>query len=143
MVETKRFISSFVHVILTRQTCGQLPRRAAESKCRALGNYFSERIYCMFLISKCRGDRDLGLRTTLGLACGEPQCNANFWGGNVFRRRRPGKNRILYVSIVYWIEVNLILVKNLKTSLINHTRLRTKKDCSARWSLDMPSYTHT
>ena len=29
----------------------------------------------------------------------------------------------MYVCIVYWIEVKL---KNLKTTLINHTRLRTK-----------------
>jgi len=32
-----------------------------ESKRRALGNYFSERICNMFLISKSRGDRDLHL----------------------------------------------------------------------------------
>jgi hypothetical protein len=40
-VETKRFVGSFVHVILTRQTCGQSSSRAAESKRQALGNYFS------------------------------------------------------------------------------------------------------
>ena len=56
VVEMKRFVGSFVHVILTRQTCGQRSSRAAESKRRALGNYFSERICYMFLISKCRGD---------------------------------------------------------------------------------------
>jgi len=50
-------------VILTRQTCGQRSSRAAESKRRALGNYFSEQICYMFFISKCRGDRDLGLCT--------------------------------------------------------------------------------
>ena len=38
--ETKRFVSSFVNVILTRQTCGQRSSRAAESKRRALGNGF-------------------------------------------------------------------------------------------------------
>jgi len=32
VVETKRFVGSFVHVILTRQTCGQHSSRAAESK---------------------------------------------------------------------------------------------------------------
>ena len=41
VLETKRFVGSFVHVILTRQTCGQSSSRAAESKRRALGNYFS------------------------------------------------------------------------------------------------------
>jgi len=71
------FHKSFV-VILTRQTCGQRSNRAAESKCRAIGNYFSERICYMFLISKCRGDRDLGLCTTSGLAFGEPQRNDKF-----------------------------------------------------------------
>ena len=72
-VETNRFVCNFVHVILTRQTCGQNSSRAAESKRRALGNYFSERICYMFLISKCRGDWNLGLYTTSVLAFGEPQ----------------------------------------------------------------------
>jgi len=56
VVETKQFVGSFGNVILTRQTCGQRSSRAAESKRQALGNYFSERICYMFLISKCRGD---------------------------------------------------------------------------------------
>jgi len=56
VVETKRSVGSFVNVILTRQTCGQRWNRAAESKRRALGNYFPERICYMFLTSKCRGD---------------------------------------------------------------------------------------
>ena len=73
--ETKRFVGSFVNVILTRQTCGQRSSRAAESKRQALGNYFPERICCMFLISKCRGDQDLGLCTTSVLAFEDPQCN--------------------------------------------------------------------
>jgi len=68
VVETKRFVGSFVNVILTRQTCGQRSNRAAESKRRATENYFPERICYMFPISKCRGDRDLGLCTTSGLA---------------------------------------------------------------------------
>jgi len=42
VVETKQFIGSFVNVILTRQTCGQRSSRAAESKHRGKGNYFSE-----------------------------------------------------------------------------------------------------
>jgi len=58
VVETKRFVGSFAHVILTRQTCGQRSSRAAESKRRALGNYVSERICYMFLISICRVDGD-------------------------------------------------------------------------------------
>ena len=74
-METKLFVGNFVHVILTRQICGQISSRTAESKRRALGNYFSERICYMFLISKCRGDRDLGLCTTSVPAFGEPQRN--------------------------------------------------------------------
>jgi len=94
VVETKRFVGSTVDVILTRQTCGQRSSKAAESKRRlgALGNYFSERICYMFLLSKYRGDWDLGLCTTSGLAFGEPQRSGNFWKKNVFRRR---KNQIL------------------------------------------------
>jgi len=42
VVETKRFVGSFVNVILTRQTCNQRWSRAAESKRQALENYFSE-----------------------------------------------------------------------------------------------------
>ena len=75
VVETKRLVCSFVDVILTRQTCGQRSSRAAESKRRALGNIFSERICYMFLISKCRGDRDLGLCTTSVPAKREAQRN--------------------------------------------------------------------
>jgi len=75
VVETKRFVGSFVNVILMQQTCCQRSSRAAESERRALGNYFSERIYYMFLISKFRGDLDLGLCTTSVLAFGEPQRN--------------------------------------------------------------------
>ena len=42
VVETKRFVGSFVNVIFTRQTCSQRSSRAVESKRRALGSYFSE-----------------------------------------------------------------------------------------------------
>jgi len=80
VVETKRFVDSFVNVILTRQTCGQRSNRVAESKHRVIGNYFPERICQIFLISKCRGNRDLGLCTTSVLAFGEPQCNGKIRG---------------------------------------------------------------
>jgi len=84
VMETKRFVGNFVNVILTRQTCGQRWSRAAESKRRVIGNYFSEQICYMFLISKCRGDRDLGLCTTSVLGFGQPQCNGKIWEKNVF-----------------------------------------------------------
>jgi len=91
VVETNRFVGSFVHVILTRQTCGQRSSRVAESKRRALGNYFSERICYVFLISKCGGDRDLGLCTTSVLTFGEPQRNGKIrlflhWNRIFFRK---------------------------------------------------------
>jgi len=73
VVETKRLVGISVHVILMQQTCGQRSSRATESKRRVIENYFSERICYMFPISKYRGDRDLGLCTTSGLAFGEPQ----------------------------------------------------------------------
>jgi hypothetical protein len=38
----EQFVGSSVNVILTRQTCGQRWSRAAESKRRALQNYFPE-----------------------------------------------------------------------------------------------------
>ena len=60
-------------MILTRQICGQRSSKAAESKRRALRNYFFERICYMFPMSKCGGDSDLGLCTTSGLPYGEPQ----------------------------------------------------------------------
>ena len=74
-MKTKRFVGSFVNVILTRQTCGQRSRGAAESRCRALGNCFSEQICYVYWIWKCTGDWDLGLCTTSVLAFGEPQRN--------------------------------------------------------------------
>ena len=87
-MDTKRFVSSFVNVTLTRQTCGQRSNRAAESKRRAIGNYFPERNCYMFLISKCRWDQDLCLCTTSVLAFGEPQRNGKFRENNVFWRRK-------------------------------------------------------
>jgi len=74
VVETKQFVGIILHVILTRQTCGQRSRRAAESKRWAIGNYFSKRTCYMFIIPKCRRDRDLSLCTTSVLAFEELQC---------------------------------------------------------------------
>jgi len=75
VVETKPFVGSFIHVIMTRQTCGQRSSRAAESKRRAIGNYFPDRFCYMFLISKCRGDRVLFLFSSSLLSFGKPQRN--------------------------------------------------------------------
>ena len=77
LVETKQFVGSFM--ILTRQTCGQRSNKTVESKRRALGNFFSERICYMFPMSKCRGDQDLGLCTTSVLAFEKLQRNGKIW----------------------------------------------------------------
>ena len=87
VVETKRFVSSFLNVILTQQSCGQHSSRAGKSKRQAIGYYFSERICYMSLISKCRGDWDLGLCTTSVPAFEEPQRDGKIRGKNVFWRR--------------------------------------------------------
>jgi len=78
-----------VNAILTRQlwTCSQRSSMSAGSKRRALENYFPERICHMFLMSKCRGDWDLGLCTSWLSAEREPLCHAKFWffwGRNTF-----------------------------------------------------------
>ena len=94
VVETKRFVSSSVNVILMWQTCGQRSSRATESKRRALKNYSSKRICYVLLISKCRGDWCLGLCT--------------FW---ILAKRKPirsgdlrGKKRVLPAGkIVIWL----------------------------------------
>jgi len=75
VVETKRFVGSFVNVILTLQTCGQRSSRAAESKRRALGNHFSQRLCYMILMPKCKRNWDLGLRNFWVLAKREPLRN--------------------------------------------------------------------
>jgi len=87
VVETKGFVCSIVHVILTRQICGQHSSRPAESKRRALENHFSERICYMFLISKWREDRDLGLCPSSVLVLENRSAEANFEKKNVSRRR--------------------------------------------------------
>ena len=75
-LETKRFVSNSVNVILTLQACGV----SAGSKYQALEKYFHEQICYMFRISKCREVWDLGLCTFWVLAKREPLRNAaKFW----------------------------------------------------------------
>jgi len=102
VVETKWFVGSTVNVILTRQTCGQRSSKAAESKRQALGNYLSRRICYMFLVSKCRGDWDLGLCTTPGLASGELQRSGDFRKKTCFDA---GKIGICYCAAVLQTQV--------------------------------------
>jgi len=80
-------------VILTRQTCGQRSgiMMAAASKCRATAFYLSVRICYVFLISKCRGESDLGICMTSGLAGRVPLRSADFrriLRSNMFRNRK-------------------------------------------------------
>jgi len=58
--------------------------RVSQSKRRAIGIYLPERICYMFLISKYRGDQDLGLCTTSILAFGEPERNGKIQGSKSF-----------------------------------------------------------
>jgi len=69
-------------VILTRQTCSQRSVMAAGGKRQALAFNFSVRIYYMFLVSKCRGQSDLGL-------CMTPDKNGKMGAGyNNLRRKK-------------------------------------------------------
>ena len=102
VVKTKQNVGSDVNVIMTRQTCGQRSSRAAWSKRRAPENYFSERIYHMFLISKCRGEWNLGLCTFWELAKREPLCSGDFWKKTCFAR---GKIRIWHWAAVLFSQV--------------------------------------
>jgi len=68
VVETKQFVGSNVNVFLIRQTCDKCSSVATGSKCRALAFYVYIRICYIFLISKCKGESDLGLCTILILA---------------------------------------------------------------------------
>jgi len=103
-VETKRFVSSTVNVILMRQleTCGQRSNRVAESKRWALGNYCPEQIFYTFLMSKCRGVWDLGLCTFWVLVKRESLRNGNF------RKKRvspTGKIGIWHGAVVLFSQV--------------------------------------
>jgi len=67
-VETKQFVGSNTNVILMRQTWGHRSSMSAWSKRRALAFHLSIFFCYTFLISKCRGELDLGLCTTPILA---------------------------------------------------------------------------
>ena len=65
-MEMKQIVSSNSNVISTRQTCGPRSGMVAGSKRRALAFNFFVRICYMFLISKCREELDLGLKSEVG-----------------------------------------------------------------------------
>jgi len=103
IAETREFVGSNANVILTRHTCGQRSSRAAGSKHRALGNYFSMRICYKFPISQCRGEPDLGLCTTSVLAKKMLLRIRKSWQvlrSNTFSNRKlPPRSGILLASI--------------------------------------------
>ena len=86
-METKQIVSSISNVILTRHTCGQRSGRVAASKCQVLACGFSVRKCYMFIIPKCRGESDLSLCMTSGLAKRMPLRSADIRFKNVFGRR--------------------------------------------------------
>ena len=122
VVETKRFVGSFVNVTLTRQTCGQRSSRAAECKHRALENCFSERMCYMFELSKCRGDRDLDLCTTSLLAFGEPCAVATSEKKTCFDA---GKIGFCNFSPYWWLSHNKIFSPSWWGSPFNKHSLHT------------------
>ena len=100
VVETKRFVSSNVNVILTWQTCGLLSMMSAGSKPWALAFYFSLRICYMFQIPKCRRESNLGLCTTLVLSKRKPlricKFRRNLRPDTFFNRNSPIRSGILF-----------------------------------------------
>jgi len=66
---------------------GQAALLVFKNTCQS-AHYFSERIGYKFLISKCRGDRDLGLCTASVLACGQAMRSGDSPKKNLFRRRK-------------------------------------------------------
>jgi len=70
-----------------RQTCGQRSDISAACKRRALAFYFPIQICCMLLISKYRGELDLGLCMTSGFVKRMLWHTAHSWFSNVFGRK--------------------------------------------------------
>jgi len=103
VVETKQFVGDNVNVILTRQICGQRSSMSAACKRRALSFYFCVRICHMFLISKCRGESDLGLCTGSVLAKRIPLRSGDFrqFCGQIrfFNRKSPPCSGIVFPNI--------------------------------------------
>jgi len=71
---------------------------SVEGKCQALAFYVSIRICYMFWNSKCKGEYDLGLCTTSGLAKRMPLRSAIFWLNRKICWKSALRSRILFVS---------------------------------------------
>jgi len=90
------FLSALLSLVISMPEISERSARAlrngADVVREAIGNLFCVWVCYMFLVSKCRGDWDLGLCTTSVLALGERLRDGKIRKKNVFRRR---KNRIL------------------------------------------------
>jgi len=100
--KTNEVVHSNSVVILTRQTCSQRSSRVAGSKRRALALYSSIRIGYVFLVSKCRGESDLGLCITSVLEkrirLGSADSRSTKVLGSKFGRKSALPSRILFAS---------------------------------------------
>jgi len=99
VVETKQLVGSNVHMMLTRQTCGQRSGMSAGGKHRALEKYFSERICYTFSIER---DWVLGLCILWVLANRGPLRSGDF------RQKHfslTGKNGIWHYAAVLFLQV--------------------------------------
>jgi len=86
-VESTQLVGRNPNVIYMRETYGQHSSMSTGSTHRTLAYHFSVRIWYMFLVSKCRGDSDLGLCTTSGLANRKRLLDGDFRLKNVFGRK--------------------------------------------------------
>ena len=100
--KTNKVVCGNSNVILMRQTCGHSSSRVAGVKHQALAFYYSIQIWYVFLPSICKGESDLGLFTTSGLAKRIRLHAANFQFKNVcgrkIRQRSALHSRILFAS---------------------------------------------
>jgi len=96
----------------------------------------------MFLISKCRGDPDLGLCTTSGLAFGEPQRGGNFRGKTVFRRRKKRIFKVLPSFILWCPHSNLFTSNKVSSSTRCAWYVRHSQDFHARTQHMYTKYFH-
>ena len=101
-VETNKLVRSNSNVMLTQKTWSQRLSRVAGRKRLALAFHFLIRIWYVFLISKCRGESDLGLCMTSELAKRMRLSSGDFLFQNVFghkiRRMSALLSRILFAS---------------------------------------------
>jgi len=140
-VETKQIVSSHSNVILTRQTCGQCSGMAAASKRRALAFYFSVQICYKFLISKCRGESDLGLCMTSELVNRIRLWSADFRFLNVFGRKIPLNTHLRFNQTQpYLSQVGIKRMSRTVADLIYGRPAVGKNSLQCLWAGESPKY---